>query len=197
MFCASKEKEWFIASLANQKLVEKLKKIILIISDIDGSLTDGTVYYSDQDGIQKNFSIQDGFMMGKCNKKDMPHVALISGRSDKAAAKRAKILGIPDNLYYQGVDQNKSKSIEEIQNTLSVTREQTLLFGDDLLDLETKDSIALFASPTNGLFYIAANADIVVPRPGGHGAFRLLLDLILYLQNKHIAQSIIEETIRQ
>jgi 3-deoxy-D-manno-octulosonate 8-phosphate phosphatase (KDO 8-P phosphatase) len=189
------EKSWFKENLKNKELVEKLKKIELIISDIDGCLTDGKVYYSANDHIQKCFSIQDGFLMGKCNKKNMPHIALISGRSDKAAAKRAKILGIPDELYYQGVDKNKSGAVKEIQEKLSLTKEQTIFFGDDILDLETKPVVGLLASPKNSFFYIHENSDIVVPKCGGNGALRLLLDLILYVQNKHIVQDFIKKSI--
>ena len=108
MLFINKDKEWLKACLQNQELVKKLKKIKLIISDIDGCLTDGKVYYSGDEEIQKCFSIQDGYLMAKCNKEGMPHLALISGRSDKAAKKRAKILGIPDELYYQGVDAKRA-----------------------------------------------------------------------------------------
>ncbi len=108
------DKEWFVKSLANKDLVERLKKIELLISDIDGCLTDGKVYYSADDDIQKNFSIQDGYMMAKCNRPDMPHLALISGRSDKAATKRAKVLEIPDDLYYQGICHNKSENVKNL-----------------------------------------------------------------------------------
>lgn len=195
MHYINKDKEWLLSHLKNQELVEKIKKISLIISDIDGCLTDGKVYYSAQDGIQKNFSIQDGFLMAKCNKEHMPHIALLSGRSDKAAEKRAKVLGIPDDLYYQGIDKNKSSAVIEIQKKVSANKEQTLFFGDDILDLETKSCIGLLASPSNGMFYVHENADIVTPRSGGNGAFRLILDLILYVQNKHISQEILKKSL--
>ena len=195
MSLLEQEKNWFKQNLANTELVEKLKKIELIISDIDGCLTDGKVYYSANEHIQKCFSIQDGFLMSKCNKENMPHIALISGRSDQAAARRAKILGIPDELYYQGVDKNKSYAVKEIQEKLSVTKEQTLFFGDDILDLETKPVIELLASPKNSYFYIHEHSDIVVPQVGGNGAFRMLLDLILYVQNRHIVQDFIEKSL--
>ncbi|MBU1008012.1 HAD hydrolase family protein [Candidatus Dependentiae bacterium] len=195
MHFVNHDKDWFFACLENKPLIEKLKKISLIISDIDGCLTDGKVYYSSNTEIEKCFSIQDGFMMAKCNQKNMPHLALISGRSDKAAAKRAKILNIPDELYYQGVDKNKSSAVKEIQTKLSVNIEETLFFGDDLLDLETKNSVGLFAAPSNALFYIQDHADIIAPRSGGNGALRTILDLLLYVQNKHIAHKSIETPI--
>lgn len=195
MHFVNHDKEWFVAALKDESLVEKIKKISLIISDIDGSLTDGKVFYSDSKEITKNFSIQDGFLMAKCNKPGMPHLALISGRADKAAYQRAKVLGIPDNLYYQGVDSNKSQAVTTLQVELGVSKEETLFFGDDLLDLETKECVGLFTSPSNGLFYIHAHSDIIVPRSSANGSFRLLLDLILYVQKRHIAEKYITEAL--
>lgn len=193
---SSQDKEWFIKSLDNKNLIEKLKKIELIISDIDGCLTDGKVYYSGDDDIEKNFSIQDGYMMAKCNAPDMPHLALISGRSDKAATKRATILRIPDDLYHQGICRNKSENVKLVQEKLSVTKEQTIFFGDDILDIETKELVGLFSSPANGMFYIHDNSDIVVPRVGGDGALRLLLDLILYVQERHPSQELLAKSLK-
>jgi len=189
------DKEWFITCLKDEALVEKLKKISLIISDIDGCLTDGKAFYSDSKEIVKNFSIQDGYLMAKCNKDGLPALALISGRSDTAARKRAQVLGIPDHLYYEGVDKNKCVAVEEVQAKVGVKKEETLFFGDDLLDLATKPCVSLLVSPSNALFYIHSNSDIVVPRAGGNGALRLVLDLILYVQKKHIAQECLEKAL--
>ena len=192
----NRDKEWFISCLENKPLIEKLKKINLIITDIDGCLTDGSVYYFDSQEIQKGFSIQDGFMMSKFNKPGMPHLALLSGRSDKSAKSRAKTLGIPDDLYYEGFCGGKIKAVLEIQEKLKTNKEETIFFGDDLLDLEIKESVAMLASPTNALFYIHENSEIIVPRSGGNGALRLLLDLILYAQEKHPTQKIIENALK-
>jgi len=194
---SNNDKKWFVENLKNKELVEKLKKISLVISDIDGCLTDGKAYYSSDTEIQKCFSIQDGYAMTKLNKTGMPYLGLISGRSDAAATKRAKKLGIPDDLYFQGVNRNKSETVRKIQEKLKITKENTLFFGDDFLDLETRDSVSIFASPSNGLFYVHSNSEIITPRAGGDGAFRLILDLLLYVQEKHFAQDFIENSIEK
>jgi 3-deoxy-D-manno-octulosonate 8-phosphate phosphatase (KDO 8-P phosphatase) len=167
------------------------------ITDVDGCLTDGKAYYSADKEIEKNFSIQDGFMITKCNKPNMPYIAFVTGRSDMAATKRAKVLGIPDELYYQGVNSNKAAIVEQVQKKLSLSKDETLFFGDDILDLKAKCCAEVFASPSNGIFYLRDNADIVVPRVGGDGAFRLLLDLLLYVQEKHITQDYIKKSIEK
>lgn len=196
MHFVNRDKEWFVACLKNNMLIEKIKKISLIISDIDGSLTDGKVFYRNSKEIAKSFSIQDGFLIAKCNKPGMPHIAFISGRSDSAATHRAQVLGIPDDLYYQGVDSKKANAVITLQKQLNVQKEETLFFGDDLLDLETKEYVGILASPSNGLFYVHAHSDIIVPRSSGNGAFRLLLDLILYAQDKHIAKQYIDSALQ-
>ena len=195
MHFINKDKDWFQACLKNESLVEKLKKIKLIISDIDGCMTDGRGYYSDHHEIQKCFSIQDGYLMAKCNKENMPHLALISGRTDKAAEQRAKILNIPNELYYAGVDSDKPTTVKAVQQYVGVSEEETLFFGDDLLDVATTSCVGLFTAPSNALFYIQDNADIISPRSGGNGALRMILDLLLYVQGKHIAQELIEKSL--
>ena len=79
---------------------------------------------------------------------------------------------------------------------LNITSEETLHFGDDFLDLEIKPHVGIFAAPQNAPFYIQHAADIVVPKDGAHSAFRLLLDVILYVQGNHFAQKFIEEAIK-
>ena len=192
----NKDKEWFVACLKNKPLVESLKKIKLVISDIDGCLTDGKVFYHGNDHeIQKGFSIQDGYMINQCCKKNLLKIAFVTGRVDQAARRRAEVLGIPKNLYHEGIDENKCAVVEKVINDLGITKEETIFFGDDFIDLQTKNSIAMLISPTNAMFYVHSNSEIIVPRHGGNGAIRLLLDLILYIQNKHFAQEFITKAI--
>ena len=194
----NKDKEWFVACLKNEPLVESLKKIKLVISDIDGCLTDGKVSYDGNNHeIQKDFSVQDGYMINQCVTKDLLKIALVTGRIDKAARKRAEVLGVPKKFYYEGVDSDKSSAVEKIMSTLDINKEEVIFFGDDFLDLQTKDSVGMLVSPTNAMFYIHSNSEIVVPRSGGNGALRLLIDLILYIQNKHFAQEFIKDSINQ
>lgn len=188
-------RDWFQKTIANKHLVGKLKKIKLIITDVDGCLTNGTAGYSDDHEIQKSFCIQDGFMIAKCNNPGMPHIAFVTGRSDAAATRRAKVLRIPDTLYYKGVSKDKASAVKKIQTDLKISKDETLFFGDDILDLQAKDSVGIFSSPSSALFYVQAEADIVSPCPGGNGALRAILDIILYLQKKHIAQESIDKAL--
>ena len=190
------EKEWFINCLQNRSLIEKLKKINLIITDVDGCLTDGKIYYSNNNEILKAFSVQDGFLINQCTKNNILHIAIITGRKDKALENRAKVLGIHQDLLYQGIDSKKSDVILEIQNKKQITKEQTLYFGDDILDLETKSYSSLFTCPNDAIFYVSQQSDIIIPKKGGNGAFRILLDLLLYIQKRHPAQKEIKKILQ-
>ena len=187
------EREWFKTCLKNNELVSKLKKIKLVISDVDGAQTDGRIYFPEGDGEVKGFSVQDGFLTARSN--DL-NIAFLSGRESKSTQARALKLGIPNELCKQNYGSGKEPAIKEMQKNTAATKEETLFFGDDVLDLESKPFVSLFAAPENGLFYVTHFADIIVPRKGGHGAFRLLLDLILSVQNKHLAQKYLQEAVK-
>lgn len=185
--------KWFSTCLSNKELVEKLKKIKLVISDIDGTLTDANILLPQNAEEMKVLSIQDGFITGKAIAAGV-NIAYLSGRKSSEINKRAKKLGIPQELCAQGID-NKTKKVEEMQIFAKVAKEEMLIFGDDYLDYEIKDLGSIYAIPANTPFYFYPVADLVLPKNGGNGAFRLLLDLILYVQNKHFAADLIDKAL--
>ena len=199
------DKHWFLEILENQTLVNKIKNIKIIITDIDGCLTDGSLmladsrYPKDNDysrHIAKSFCVQDGFGVDRTIKNNLLTVAFLTGRTDEATKIRAKMLGIPKDLCFTGVSQQKIEKVISIQTNKKISKEETLYFGDDFLDYETINATGIMVSPQNSPFYFQDKADMIVPRNGGNGAFRLLLDLVLYIQKKHFAQSFIENSLK-
>lgn len=199
------DKKWFSEILKNQTLVNKIKNIKIIITDIDGCLTNGSLtladsrYPKDTDysrHIAKSFCVQDGFGIDKAIKNNLLSVAFLTGRTDEATKIRAKMIGIPEDLCFTGVSQKKIEKVISIQTNKNISKEETLYFGDDFLDYETTNATGIMASPQNSPFYFQDKADILVPRNGGNGSFRLLLDLVLYIQNKHFAQSFITNSLK-
>lgn len=189
------EKKWFISCLNNESLVKALRAIKLVICDVDGTLTDGGLFLFP--GIAeelKTYSVIDGYGIEQAIKKGL-NVGFLSGKNGTMVELRASRLGICAPLVVLGKSGDKSPYVKAMQDFCKVTREQTLFFGDDVQDLTTRASIALFASPASALFYIADNADIFVPRNAGYGAVRLLLDLILYVQGRHFAHEVIEKAL--
>ena len=202
---AQSDKNWFIKNLKNKDQVEKIKNIKIIITDIDGCLTDGNLmladsrYPKDNDysrHIAKSFCVQDGYVIAACIKNNLLPIAFLTGRTDEATKIRAKMLGIPDNLCFTGISQKKIEKVKVIQKQNNITKDQTLYFGDDHLDYETIGAVGIMCSPQNSPFYFQEKADLIIPRDGGNGAFRLLLDFVLYVKGKHFAQDFIEKTIK-
>jgi 3-deoxy-D-manno-octulosonate 8-phosphate phosphatase (KDO 8-P phosphatase) len=197
-----KEQLWFKQCLSNKTLIKKLKHIRFVILDIDGALTNGYIYLSEnldghQDSLKKmkGFSTQDGFAINQAIKHNILQFAFLSGRNDTTTRKRAQVLGIPKELCFTGIDHNKPEKVLLAQKKLNISSKETLHFGDDFLDLEIKPHVEIFASPQNAPFYIQHAAHLVVPKDGANSSFRLLLDLILYIQGNHFAQSFIKKAL--
>lgn len=189
------DKNWFKQCLKNDLLVQKLKKIKLIICDIDGALTDSQLYLS-PNSISKVFSVQDGFIINRTLKNNILDIAFLSGRKDVVTDIRAKQLGIPEDMCFTGFSGSKIEKVKELQEKINVSQNETIHFGDDFLDFEIKPNVGLFVCPSNTPFYFQDKADFVVPRAGGNSPFRILLDLILYVQKKHpFAQELIHDSL--
>lgn len=187
---------WFKAMLNNKDLVARLKNITLVITDIDGSLTDGTVHFNADGEGDRMYSPQDGYAM-RLSIDHGINVAFLSGNAGLSIISRAKKLRIPDELIIVG-SADKRIAVKQLQAVTGATSQQTLVFGDDCLDAAVKeaDHAITFAMPHNGVFYLKPLADCVTPTNAGAGsALRSILDLLLYVQGKHIAQHLIRQTL--
>ena len=183
---------WFKLVLKNNNLVERLKKIKLILSDVDGALTNAHVYVAEDGEGGREFSTQDGFFVRWMIDHGI-NIALISGKGNKSTEVRARHIGIPlDQCFIGNVE--KREIAQELCKKFNLTKEEVLIYGDDLPDADIKLSnlAELFICPANAPFYIQSVADLVLSREGGHNAFRLLSDIILYIQGKHKAQDLVK-----
>ena len=192
---ANIDRTWFKKSLKNKRLISALKKIKLIICDIDGNWTDSHVYVSPQGEGGRLFSVQDGYVIKPLQSAGFI-VALMSGKENSSTAQRAKTLKIPDDLCMTGMD-SKIEFVKKLQKKLGVSYEQTIMLGDDFMDANIKLNklVALYACPNNTPFYFQTVADIVIPRGGGDAAFRLFADMLLFVHGKHFAHDIIKNII--
>lgn len=191
----SNDTAWFKQSLSNKPLVCKLKNITLVVCDIDGSLTDGTIYVSQTEECARGFSIVDGFIFKPARQAGID-IAFMTGKLNNSVLVRAKTLGVPEHLISQGIS-DKREATKKLLSSLSIADNAMLMFGDDVLDAQVKinDPDHLFACPADAPFYIQSIADIVIPRDGGRHAFRLLVDLILFIRGQHPMQSVIENVV--
>lgn len=159
-------------------LADRASKIELLLLDVDGVLTDGTLYYSD-DGIEtKRFHVRDGSGL-KLWQLAGKRVAVISGRSSRAVANRCTELGI--EIVKQGAGADKLPAFEAVLNETALLPEQVCVVGDDLPDLPLMARCGLAIAPIDACRDVKANVDFVTSAPGGIGAVRDAIEWLLGL----------------
>lgn len=162
------------------KIIEKAKKIKLVIFDVDGVLTDGRLYFDPHGNEMKVFHVHDGFGVRQLLTNGI-EVAIISGRESPAVAKRMARLGIQH--VYQG-QENKVPIFEELLNKLNLDPEQIAYIGDDLLDIPLIKRAGLGMTVPNAYPLVKEYASFQTENAGGYGAAREVCDLILLAQGK-------------
>jgi 3-deoxy-D-manno-octulosonate 8-phosphate phosphatase (KDO 8-P phosphatase) len=165
-------------------LKDRARAVRLLVLDVDGVLTDGTVYYSANGEELKAFNIQDGLGIKILQAAGL-EVAIISGRGCAALEARAQNLGI--RHLYQGVER-KLAAFEELLRNLRLTPGQTACMGDDLPDLCLLERCGLAITVAEAPEVVRARAHYVTRRPGGRGAVREACELILEAQDRLQAQ---------
>lgn len=153
----------------------KAREIELLLLDVDGVLTDGTIYFTHEGTETKGFNTQDGFGI-RLLKKIGVDVGLITARSSEAVRKRAENLGLQH--VYQGVD-NKITAYDELLKELDIDSSKVAYVGDDWLDFPLLRRVGFSVSVANGVHEVKQMADYVTKRDGGHGAVREVCDLII------------------
>lgn len=153
----------------------KCKPIQILLTDVDGVLTDGAITYDSENRELKSFNVKDGYICSFLRSSGIK-LGIITGRKSEIVAKRAKELGF--DYLYQGV-KDKKAILNEIMSDSQATLDQIAYIGDDLNDLEILESVGLSASPNDAFDYVKCKVDYVCERSGGRGAFRELADLIL------------------
>ena len=161
------------------ELRARARAIRLLVLDVDGVLTDGTLYYSANGEELKAFNIQDGLGI-KMLQGSGVELAIITGRSSRALELRAENLGI--RHLYQGVE-HKLAAFEQLLQGLGVTPGQIACMGDDLPDLPLLGRCALAVTVPEAPDAVRARAHYVTRRPGGRGAVREACELILEAQD--------------
>ncbi|NOT85231.1 MAG: 3-deoxy-manno-octulosonate-8-phosphatase KdsC [Methylococcaceae bacterium] len=159
-------------------ILEKAKKLQLLILDVDGVLTDGKLFF-DAAGVEyKSFHARDGHGI-KLLQQAGVKVAIISGRSSASVALRMQSLGV--ELVYQG-HENKLAAFNEILQRLSLNPEQVAHVGDDVLDLPIMIRAGLAIAVQDAHFSVKRYAHWCTELQGGSGAVREVCDLIMQAQ---------------
>jgi len=167
----------------NQKILSLAKSVRLLLLDVDGVLTDGKLYFGNNGEELKAFDIQDGLGI-KLLQRSGVKVGIITGRSSKLVARRAKDLGI------QLVIQGREDKLTALKEILGDTRksenyhmQEIAFLGDDLPDVAVIRQVGLGVAVANAHEFVAKNSHWQTSSNGGHGAVRELAELILRAQD--------------
>lgn len=155
----------------------------MIVFDVDGVLTDGTLRI-DADGREsKSFHLQDGFAMVRAQRAGLA-VGVLSGRADEATRFRMERLGVPHVI--RG-SKDKGADLVALAERAGVALEHVAFVGDDVLDLPAMARCGLSLCPADAVADVRARVDRVLERPGGRGAAREAIELVLRAQGKWAA----------
>ena len=157
-------------------LEERLRRVRLVITDVDGVLTDGGLYYGPDGECLKRFCAQDGLGMVLLRKAGI-RVAVLSGRDCPALRRRLADLGI--SLFRLGKVEKRA-ACEDLLRESGVSPEESLFLGDDLPDLDGFTCCGLGIAVANARNQVREAAHLVLNAHGGQGAFRELADKLLH-----------------
>lgn len=156
----------------------RLSKVRLLVLDVDGVLTDGSLYYGPTGESLKRFQVRDGLGIRILHGASI-HVAVISARKSELVGKRMADLRIEH--WYTGKD-DKVAAFEELLAKLSLTEEQAAFVGDDLLDVPIMRRVGVAIAVADAHPFTKAVAHWTTSEQGGHGAVREVCDALLDAQ---------------
>ncbi len=167
--------------LEQAELKEKMKPIKMIVLDVDGVMTNGSVILNKTDEY-KFFSALDGHGIRMLVRNGI-RVAIITGRRSCAVERRASELGVePEDLYQDA--KLKLPCFKELLARRGLSKEQVAFMGDDVVDLPPMRHSGLAVAAPDAVDEVLEYADYVTRRAGGNGAVRELGDMILKAQGK-------------
>lgn len=158
----------------------RLARLSLMIFDVDGILTDGSLWYGENGEVFKRFHSLDGHGLKMLTTSGVK-VALVTGREGPIVSRRAAELGLADVL--QNV-RDKGAALTSLASRYNIPLDQTGFMGDDLIDLPAMQKAGFAATVPEAPMYIAQAAHWVSSKPAGSGAARECCDMILAAQSK-------------
>lgn len=151
-----------------------MDKITTIFMDVDGTLTDGKVYYSDNGEESKAFHIKDGLLISAMVGLGYRFI-VVTGRESTVVIKRMNELGVTE--VYQRISNKKAFVKRYIENA-HISESVCAYIGDDLNDLGVMKTVGFRACPADSCFEVKEIADYVSNYHGGNGAVREILEFI-------------------
>lgn len=167
-----------MSTLKTPSIQERLKRIKLLILDVDGVMTDGRVFWLEGHGWTRHFHVKDGYGL-KVLMKAGVDVAIISGGDSKDVRTRMEFLKIKH--VYLG-DEDKIKALDKIIADTGLKPEQMAFVGDDLFDIPVMERVGFAATVPHAVDPVKARVHYVTETAGGWGAVREIADAIRVAQ---------------
>lgn len=158
----------------NAEILERARKIKLLLMDCDGVLTDGRLYYSERGEELKVFHVRDGQGIVNWHQAGF-YSGIITGRKSKILEIRATELGIH---FIKQASKDKEKDFEAILIQAKVSADEVAFIGDDLVDLALFEKVGFAVAVGDAIETLFAKADYVTRSNGGLGAVREVIDLL-------------------
>jgi 3-deoxy-D-manno-octulosonate 8-phosphate phosphatase (KDO 8-P phosphatase) len=160
--------------LQTADLTERLKRIRLLILDVDGVMTDGRVFWLENHGWTRNFHVKDGYGLQLLMRAGIS-VAVISGGDSKDVRVRMEFLKIP---YVFLGDADKTKALRKIIRATGLDTSQMAFMGDDLIDIPILEKVGLPVTVPHAVDAVKDRCHYITQAAGGFGAVRELADAI-------------------
>ena len=158
----------------------RLAHFAMLVLDVDGVLTQGEIFYTDSGTESKAFDVKDGLGLRVAVGAGL-HLALLTGRSSSVVQRRARDLRLPEVLQRVG---DKGTALRELAEAKGLELRQVAYMGDDLNDLPALRLAGLSIAPADAVPDVLAEVGLITDAPGGRGAARQAVELILRAQDK-------------
>lgn len=157
-------------------LQNKLNKIKLLVLDVDGVMTDGGMYFTENGDQFKKFNTKDGMAIIQLTKNNFQIAIISSGFVSNTVKKRAEMLGIQHCIVTR---ENKLDVLTRLLEELKLDISQTAIIGDDINDLDIMCKVAIAACPKDAVQEVKQYAHIILNTNGGQGCVREFIDTYL------------------
>lgn len=164
----------------NKKISDRVKKIKIVLTDVDGVLTDGGMYYTSKGDIMKKFHVRDGMGVTLLRKIGIPTIIVTKERTQmvKQWSRNMRI-----SKLFDGVKQ-KELIIEKICKQFNVEYDEVAYIGDDINDVELLKKVGFSAVPNDAIDIAKQNCNYICKTKAGNGALREIAEIILSAKAK-------------
>ncbi|MFM7186354.1 MAG: KdsC family phosphatase [Armatimonadota bacterium] len=156
-------------------ITRRLREIRVLVCDVDGTLTDGSVTFTAAGDEQKTFNVRDGLGISMAQRHGLD-IVFMTGRRSQTVERRATELGV--SIVLQGIS-NKRDAIDALAKSMNLNMDEIAYVGDDLNDIPAMVRAGYVFAVNDACEFVRTNADHVLSKCGGHGAVREAIELVL------------------